>query len=46
VTWTLHAPSIVPWFPLRISDIDKFSTKTLDAGSELESDHPGFADPG
>jgi phenylalanine-4-hydroxylase len=34
----------VPWFPLRISDIDSFSTKTLDAGAELESDHPGFND--
>ncbi len=46
VSWNLHAPTVVPWFPLRISDIDKFSTKTLDAGVELESDHPGFADKG
>jgi len=38
------APSLVPWFPTRISDIDSFSTKTLDAGAELESDHPGFSD--
>lgn len=31
--------------PLRCSsDIDHFSTKTLDAGAELEADHPGFHD--
>lgn len=35
-------PMTVPWFPRHISDIDQFSTKTLDAGAELESDHPGF----
>lgn len=35
-------PMTVPWFPRHISDIDNFSTKTLDAGAELESDHPGF----
>jgi len=34
----------VPWFPTRASDIDEFSGKTLDAGSELEADHPGFSD--
>jgi phenylalanine-4-hydroxylase len=38
------APKVVPWFPTHISDIDNFSTKTLDAGTELESDHPGFND--
>lgn len=37
-------PLTVPWFPRHISDIDNFSTKTLDAGAELESDHPGFND--
>ena len=36
-------PVQVPWFPTKISDIDAFSTKTLDAGAELESDHPGFS---
>ena len=36
--------AVVPWFPTKISDIDLFSTKTLDAGAELESDHPGFSD--
>lgn len=38
-------PRTVPWFPTQISDIDHFSTKTLDAGAELEADHPGFNDP-
>jgi phenylalanine-4-hydroxylase len=37
-------PTKVPWFPTHISDIDSFSGKTLDAGAELESDHPGFND--
>lgn len=37
-------PLEVPWFPTRIQDIDKFSTKTLDAGEDLEADHPGFSD--
>jgi len=37
-------PRLVPWFPTHIADIDQFSTKTLDAGAELESDHPGFND--
>lgn len=35
----------VPWFPRRPSDIDHFSQQTLDAGADLESDHPGFNDP-
>jgi phenylalanine-4-hydroxylase len=35
----------VPWFPRRPSDIDRFSQQTLDAGEELQSDHPGFNDP-
>ena len=34
----------VPWFPRRASEFDAFTSKTLDAGSELESDHPGFVD--
>lgn len=38
----LVEPRVVPWFPTKISDIDNFSTKTLDAGAELDSDHPGF----
>jgi len=34
----------VPWFPRRPADIDLFSQQTLDAGEDLESDHPGFND--
>ena len=41
---TLLAPRRVPWFPTSIRDIDAFSAKTLDAGADLESDHPGFND--
>ena len=29
---------------MKAADIDLFSTKTLDAGTELESAHPGFSD--
>eukprot|EP00921_Rhytidocystis_pertsovi_P014524 GHVQ01023479.1.p1 GENE.GHVQ01023479.1~~GHVQ01023479.1.p1 ORF type:complete len:492 (-),score=33.57 GHVQ01023479.1:677-2152(-) len=34
----------VPWFPRTLSDIDNFSQQTLDAGTEINSDHPGFHD--
>ena len=44
VTVSLKDAPLVPWFPTRIADIDTFSTKTLDAGTELEADHPGFSD--
>ncbi|KAH9129642.1 hypothetical protein LEN26_006629 [Aphanomyces euteiches] len=37
-------PVLVPWFPRKINDLD-LTVKTLDAGEELESDHPGFHDP-
>eukprot|EP00039_Didymoeca_costata_P018889 m.335395 g.335395 ORF g.335395 m.335395 type:complete len:459 (+) comp17588_c0_seq1:119-1495(+) len=33
------------WFPRRIEELDVFATRVLNAGSELESDHPGFTDP-
>lgn len=45
VAVSLKDAPVVPWFPTRIADIDAFSTKTLDAGAELEADHPGFSDP-
>ncbi|EFC37635.1 phenylalanine 4-monooxygenase [Naegleria gruberi] len=34
----------LPWFPRKISDIDFFTRQTLEAGGDLESDHPGFHD--
>lgn len=36
--------SEVPWFPRKIADLDQFANKTLEMGSELEADHPGFTD--
>ena len=35
----------VKWFPRTLSDLDTLDQKTLAAGAELESDHPGFKDP-
>ena len=34
----------VPWFPRHASELDLICNRTLDAGSDLESDHPGFRD--
>ena len=35
----------VPWFPRHISELDTIANKTMDAGADLQSDHPGFNDP-
>ncbi len=34
----------VPWFPLHKRDLDIIANEILDAGAELEADHPGFSD--
>lgn len=34
----------VPWFPRRVRDLDQLDQRTLAAGAELQSDHPGFSD--
>ncbi|OMJ70588.1 hypothetical protein SteCoe_31402 [Stentor coeruleus] len=34
----------VEWFPRTLKDLEALEQKTLSAGAELESDHPGFKD--
>lgn len=35
---------VVPWFPRRIRELDRFANQILSYGSELNADHPGFTD--
>lgn len=32
----------VPWFPMSKQDLDVIRRKTLEAGSDLDANHPGF----
>ncbi|KAI9911125.1 hypothetical protein PsorP6_008765 [Peronosclerospora sorghi] len=34
----------IPWFPRKINELDRSVANILDAGTDLESDHPGFND--
>jgi len=34
---------LVPWFPRKIKELDRSVANILDAGTDLESDHPGFS---
>uniref|UniRef100_H3G9R5 phenylalanine 4-monooxygenase n=1 Tax=Phytophthora ramorum TaxID=164328 RepID=H3G9R5_PHYRM len=34
----------LPWFPRKIQELDRSVANILDAGTDLESDHPGFSD--
>eukprot|EP01091_Cochliopodium_minus_P021456 TRINITY_DN981_c0_g1_i1.p1 TRINITY_DN981_c0_g1~~TRINITY_DN981_c0_g1_i1.p1 ORF type:complete len:434 (-),score=140.13 TRINITY_DN981_c0_g1_i1:32-1333(-) len=34
----------IPWFPRKPSDLDLLGRKTMEYGSELDSNHPGFKD--
>ncbi len=35
----------VPWFPRHVAELDRVASNVLDAGCELQADHPGFHDP-
>lgn len=33
---------IVPWFPRKVKELDRSVSQILDAGTDLQADHPGF----
>ena len=35
----------VPWFPRHMGELDTIANRILDAGTDLQADHPGFSDP-
>jgi len=36
--------TVVPWFPITAKEVDSVALLTLDGGTDLEADHPGFHD--
>ena len=42
---TILDDQTVPWFPRHSWELDLVANRTLEAGTELASDHPGFSDP-
>lgn len=41
---TVDATHKIPWFPKKISDLDRFCERKLEYGESLDSEHPGFND--